>query len=107
MMKYSGIFIVFLVLMLWFCMPVAGVTTYLGGSPRMSAAMSGTNEFTSGQDAILRITVRNSGVESLQFVMKGSIAKMIFLQLQKELLSDCQRGMPLLLSRAIPSWQGI
>jgi len=75
MMKYSEALIVFLVLMPWVCMPVAGVTTYLGGSPRMSAALAGTNEFTSGQEAILRITVRNSGVESLQFVMKGSIAE--------------------------------
>ena len=35
MMKYFGALIIFLVLMLWFCTPVAGVTTYLGGSPQM------------------------------------------------------------------------
>ena len=74
-MKYCGALIVFLVLLLGCCMPVSGVTTYLGGSPHMSAALAGTNEFTSGQDAIIRVTVQNSGVESLQFVLKGSITE--------------------------------
>ena len=74
-MKYCGALIVFLVLLLGCCMPVSGVTTYLGGSPRMSAALAGTNEFTSGQDAIIRVTVQNSGVEDLQFVLKGSITE--------------------------------
>jgi len=74
-MKYHGALFVFLALWLWCCMPVMGVTTYLGGSPSMSAVIAGTNEFTSGQDAILQITVQNSGVESLQFVLKGTIAE--------------------------------
>jgi hypothetical protein len=75
MMKYSGALIVFLVLLVGCCTPVAGVTTYLGGSPHLSAALAGTNEFMSGQDAIIRVTVQNSGVESLQFVLKGTIAE--------------------------------
>jgi len=73
-MKYQGVLIVFLVLWLWCCTPVMGVTTYLGGSPKMSAVVAGTNEFTAGEDAVIRITVQNRGVENLQFEMKGSIA---------------------------------
>ena len=73
-MKYRGVLIIFLVLWLWCCMPVMGVTTYLGGSPKMSAVVAGTNEFTAGEDAVIRITVQNQGVASMQFVMKGSIA---------------------------------
>jgi hypothetical protein len=73
-MKYYEAPIVFFVLSLLCCVPVAGVTTYLGGSPQISASIAGTNEFTSGQDAVIHITVQNSGVESLQFVMKGTIA---------------------------------
>ena len=73
-MKYSGAPIFFLAVCLLCCMPVTGVTSYLGGSPQMSASIAGTNEFTSGDDAIIHISVLNSGVESLQFVMKGSIA---------------------------------
>ncbi len=73
-MKYFGTLIVFLVLGLLCCVPVTGVTTYLGGSPRMSASITGTNEFTSGEDAIIHIAIQNSGVENLQFTMKGTIA---------------------------------
>ncbi|HZV46921.1 MAG TPA: hypothetical protein VFG06_06215, partial [Thermodesulfovibrionales bacterium] len=61
-MKYYGVIIVFLVMGLWYSSPVMGVTTYLGGSPQMSAAISGTNEFIPGQDAIIKVIVWNSGV---------------------------------------------
>jgi len=60
---------------LCFSMPVMGVTTYLGGSPQMSALISGVNEFSPGQDATIKIIVLNSGVEGLQFVNGGSIAR--------------------------------
>jgi hypothetical protein len=56
-------------------MPVMGVTTYLGGSPQMSAAISGVNEFTPGQDATIKVIVQNRGVDSLKFVMIGNIER--------------------------------
>jgi hypothetical protein len=74
-MKYYRLIIVFLVLWLCCSMPVMGVTTYLGGSPQMSAAISGVNEFTPGQDATIKVIVQNSGIDSLKFVMIGSIAR--------------------------------
>ena len=75
MMKYYRLIIVFLVL--WSCcsLPVMGVTTYLGGSPQMSVLISGVNEFSPGQDATIKVIVRNSGVENLKFVMGGSIER--------------------------------
>ena len=73
-MKYFGALIVFIILWLLCCMPVTGMTSYLGGSPQISASIAGTNEFTPGQDAVIHITVQNSGVESLQFALKGTIA---------------------------------
>jgi hypothetical protein len=74
-MKYYRLIIVFLFLWLGCSMPVMGVTTYLGGSPRMSAAISGVNEFTPGQDATIKVIVQNSGVDSLKFVMIGNIER--------------------------------
>ncbi len=74
-MKYYKIIIVFLALGLWCTMPVMGVTTYLGGSPQMSAALSGTNEFTAGEDATIHVIVWNSGVNNLKFVTKGTIER--------------------------------
>jgi len=106
-MKYRGVLIVFLVLWLGGCMPVMGVTTYLGGSPEMSAVVAGTNEFTAGEDAVIRITVQNQGVASMQFVMKGSIARTIFPQLQKGLQSDFLPGVLRSLSGATHRWSGM
>jgi hypothetical protein len=74
-MNYYQIIIFFLALGLWFSVPVIGVTTYLGGSPQMSAALSGTNEFTPGQDATIQVVVWNSGVNDLKFVTKGTIER--------------------------------
>ena len=75
MMKFYRLTIVFLVLWLCCSMPVMGVTTYLGGSPHMSAAISGVNEFTPGQDATIKVIVQNSGVDSLKFVLIGNIER--------------------------------
>jgi len=74
-MKSFKMIIVFLVLGLCCTLPVMGVTTYLGGSPRMSAALSGTNEFTPGQDASIKVIVWNNGVNDLKFVTKGTIER--------------------------------
>jgi hypothetical protein len=74
-MKSIKMIIVFIVLGLCCTMPVMGVTTYLGGSPRMSAAIAGTNEFTPGQEATIYVTLQNSGVNNLEFVTKGTIER--------------------------------
>lgn len=74
-MKNYSIVIVFLLLGLWCTIPVMGVTTYQGGSPKMSAAISGTNEFTPGQDTTITVIVWNSGVNNLKFVTKGTIER--------------------------------
>jgi hypothetical protein len=74
-MKSFKMIIVFLAL--WICclMPVMGVTTYLGGSPLMSAAVAGTNEFTPGQDTTIYVTVQNSGLNNLEFTTTGTIKR--------------------------------
>jgi len=74
-MKSFKMIIIFFVLCLCCTLPVMGVTTYLGGSPRMAAALSGTNEFTPGQDAIIYVTVQNSGVNNLEFTTIGTIER--------------------------------
>jgi hypothetical protein len=50
-----------------------GVTTYLSEGPRMSAAISGTNEFTPGEDTVISVVVQNSGLNVNKFVMQGTI----------------------------------
>jgi hypothetical protein len=65
-MKFRKFLMVFLVLLLGCTLPVMAVTTYIGGSPEMSAAISGTNEFTPGQDAVITVIIHNSGVSSMK-----------------------------------------
>jgi hypothetical protein len=72
-MKYSRVLIVFFALVLCCSMPAMGVNTYLGGTPQMSAAIAGTNEFSPGQDAIISIIVQNRGLNVDKFVMEGTI----------------------------------
>ena len=72
-MKYPKAILIFLVLSLIGIMPVMGVDTYVGSSPQMSAAISGVNQFTPGQDVTINVLVRNSGVNDLKFVTLGTI----------------------------------
>jgi hypothetical protein len=46
--------------------PVLAVANYMGGSPSMSALVSGTNEFAPGEDAVITVIVQNSGVNSMK-----------------------------------------
>jgi hypothetical protein len=72
-MKYRKFVIMSLVLLLACSLPAMAVNTYLGGSPKMSAAISGTNEFTPGQDAKITIFVLNSGVNDDKYLLDGTI----------------------------------
>jgi hypothetical protein len=74
-MKFFKMIIVFLALGLCCTTSVMGVTTYLGGSPLMSAAIAGTNEFTPGQETTIYVTVQNSGVNNLEFTTIGTIKR--------------------------------
>jgi hypothetical protein len=72
-MKYPKIILIFLVLSLIGIMPVLAVDTYHGSSPQMSAAISGVNQFTPGQDVTINVLVRNSGVNDIKFITTGTI----------------------------------
>jgi len=70
-MKYHQPIIIFLILLLVCTLPVMGVTTYRDGSPKMTAVISGTNEFSPGQDASIAIVVQNSGVSTVKNYWSG------------------------------------
>ncbi len=67
-MKYRIEIFIFLALSLLCTLPVMGVTAYPGASPQMSAAISGVNEFSPGQDAIITVIVQNSGIGTTKVV---------------------------------------
>jgi hypothetical protein len=74
-MKFSRTAIMFLLLSVVCIVPVMGVDTFQGGAPRISVSVSGTNEFSPGQDANITILVLNSGVNTDKFVLTGTIAR--------------------------------
>ena len=53
--------------------PVSAATKYLGGAPSFSAAINGVNEFTPGEDATISIMVKNSGINPLKQLNRGTI----------------------------------
>lgn len=70
-MNCSRCALIVLVLVLCCSMPVMGVTTYLSEGPQMSAAISGTNEFFPGQDAVIPVIVENRGVNTMKTSWAG------------------------------------
>jgi len=53
--------------------PVPAATKYNLGSPEISATVDGVNEFTPGQDATIHVLVRNTGVNELKQLDRGTI----------------------------------
>jgi len=74
-MEFRRSILILMVLAVACILPVAGITTYLGGSPQMSAAIAGTNEFIAGDDTTINVVVQNSGVNTVKYVTKGTIAR--------------------------------
>jgi hypothetical protein len=73
-MGYRAVACIILILLL--CSASAtGVTVYVDGSPQLSAAVNGTNEFTPNEDATISVTVQNSGLNTFKFVTKGTIER--------------------------------
>lgn len=54
-------------------MPVLGQEKYLGGSPRVTAYIAGTNDFFPGEDATIMVEIRNSGTEAVMFTDQGTL----------------------------------
>jgi hypothetical protein len=53
--------------------PVIAGTEYLAGSPKLSAYISGTNEFSPGDDVNLTVVIENTGLNELKFVQSGIV----------------------------------
>ena len=54
--------------------PVSAATKYLGEGPVLSASISGTNEFSPGEEATIYVVIRNTGVNTFKQLDQGVIA---------------------------------
>ena len=53
--------------------PVMAGSKYMAGSPELSAYISGTNEFSPGNDVKLTIVIENTGLNEFKFVQSGIV----------------------------------
>jgi len=54
--------------------PASADIKYIGGSPNLSAYISGVNEFSAGSDIVIPVTVRNNGLYDSKQVDPDSVA---------------------------------
>jgi hypothetical protein len=73
-MNFPKAILIFLVLLLLCVIPAAGLTTYTDGMPQMTAVISGTNQFSQGQDATITLVVQNRGVSTMKSNWSGNAA---------------------------------
>lgn len=62
-----------LVLSMFLIAPVSAGTKYMSGSPDLSAYISGSNEFSPGDDVLLTIVIQNTGLNEYKFVQSGIV----------------------------------
>jgi hypothetical protein len=60
-----------LALCMFLISPALAGTKYMAGSPELSAYISGSNEFSPGNDVSLTIVVQNTGLNEFKFVQTG------------------------------------
>jgi hypothetical protein len=67
--------VVLLILAAFICItPALGADKYLGGTPEITAYLTGVNEFSLGQDATITVVIENSGTNAAVFVNQGTLA---------------------------------
>jgi hypothetical protein len=57
------------------CTPVLGADKYLGGTPEITAYLTGVNEFSPGQDATITVVIENSGTNAAVFIDKSTLTR--------------------------------
>ncbi len=55
--------------------PVSAGERYMTGSPELTAAVSGTNEFSPGDDTVITVQLQNEGLNELKFVSSSIIRR--------------------------------
>lgn len=73
-MRTIGIFsCILLILCLCLIAPATAGTKYMAGSPQLSAHISGTNEFSPGQEVQLTVVIENTGLNEFKFIQSGIV----------------------------------
>ena len=73
MANYVKISCILLILFACLIAPAMAGTKYMAGSPKLSAYISGTNEFSPGKEVQLTIVIENTGLNEFKFVNSGIV----------------------------------
>ena len=72
-MKYHFTLALLIVAALLCITPALGAEKYIGGTPEITAYLSGVNEFSPGQDATITVVIQNSGTSAVVFTDQGTL----------------------------------
>jgi hypothetical protein len=73
MANYVKISCILLILIACLIAPAMAGTKYMAGSPKLSAYISGTNEFSPGNSTQITIVIENTGLNEYKFVNSGIV----------------------------------
>jgi len=73
-MKMKAISIFLIIVAGIIAIPVMAADQYLGGSPDLTATVTGINEFSPGQDGSLTVLIQNTGTNDARFVDHSTIS---------------------------------
>ena len=68
LMKIKYIALILIIAALFIAAPVSAGTKYLSGDPIITVAISGTNEFSPGDEVTIPIVIQNSGLKEIKMI---------------------------------------
>jgi hypothetical protein len=75
-MKYHfTLTLLILAAVICFGTPALGADKYLGGTPEITAYLTGVNEFSPGQDATITVVIQNSGTNAAVFIDQSTLTR--------------------------------
>jgi hypothetical protein len=86
--------------------PVNAGTKYMSGGPEMTASIAGTNEFSPGDDATIRIFIENRGLIDIKFVQSGIVERDDLPNTAKLVRATLQQGTAPLTIKSDPQMVG-
>ncbi|HNX18277.1 MAG TPA: S-layer protein [Methanoregula sp.] len=73
-MKFHNTIAILIVAAVFCCMPALCADRYSGGSPEISAYISGTNQFFPGEDATITVVLQNSATNTTKTLGQATLA---------------------------------
>ncbi len=72
---YNAVALLILAAVICFSTPALGADKYLGGTPEITAYLTGVNEFSPGQDATITVVIQNSGTNAAVFIDQSTLTR--------------------------------